>query len=132
VAVAVERTAVAVATSTTAVVAAERAKKKEVLSIEVLKPKIETSTDGQTHFINSLVCPCVRLSVEVPILGFGTSMERWTDGHDLLLFFLFFFFALFATATAVVDAATATAVRSTVTATPSTRGCCVIVVVALG
>jgi hypothetical protein len=54
VAVAVEQNAVAVAASTTAVAAAERAQKKKKksfgrLSIEVLKPKIETSTDKRTH-----------------------------------------------------------------------------------
>jgi hypothetical protein len=49
VAMAVERTAVVVAASTTAVVAAKRVgKKKKVLSVEVLKPKIGTSTDRQT------------------------------------------------------------------------------------
>ncbi len=42
--------------------------------------------NGSILFINSLVCPCVRPSVEVPILGFGTSTDRTSSS----CFFFFF------------------------------------------
>jgi hypothetical protein len=38
-------------------------------------------------FINCVVCLCVCLSVEVSIMGFRTSIDRRTDGHDLSVYF---------------------------------------------